>query len=217
MKLQRGRVSLWLEPLCERGGPKLLLLHALGGSSADFAGAELEWPGSLYALDFSGHGRSGRIVGGSYQPELLAADADAALAQLGTASVLGVGIGAYAALLLAGARGARVPAAVLCRGEGFAGGGSDFAPLQVPMFGPLQRADVSHDLQETPHTDEVAIACMRGDLRPDDYAPKFAAAAARVVLVDDGTELPPWCKAVAAVPGVSVVRERAEALRSIAG
>ena len=52
------------------------------------------------------------------------ADADAALARLGRATLLGRGLGAYVALLLAGARPKPVRGAILCDGPGLAGGGS---------------------------------------------------------------------------------------------
>ena len=62
------------------------------------------WPGPVWALDFTGHGASTVPRGGGYTAEVLMADADAALAHLGPATVLGRGLGAYVALLLAGAR-----------------------------------------------------------------------------------------------------------------
>ena len=103
--LSHGRVRLALHTLRDRAGPKLLLLHALGGRSPDALSDELSaWPGSVHALDFTGHGRSTLPKGGGYYAELLLADADTALAELHAASVLGYGLGAYVALMLAGAR-----------------------------------------------------------------------------------------------------------------
>ena len=52
------------------------------------------------------------------------ADADAALAHLGPATVYGRGLGAYVALLIAGARPDLVRGAVLDDGPGLVGGGS---------------------------------------------------------------------------------------------
>ena len=218
MKLVRGRVSLWLEPLRAAAGPSLLLLHELGGSAADFgAAAELDWPGSIHALDFSGHGRSGRLVGGAYTPEQLTADADAALAHLGNAHLLGVGLGAYVALLLAGARAQRVPGVALLYGGGIAGGGVAYDFTRPPEAPPRQSVDTSHELQSRPHADPVALFCLRTDPRPDDYAPRFAAAARRVLLVDSGDAMPPWWQAVARVDGVCTLRgDRSAALRALA-
>lgn len=218
MKLLRGRVSLWLERLRDGAGPSLLLLHELGGSAADFGdAAELGWPGPIHALEFSGHGRSGRIVGGSYAPEQLAADADTALAHLGAAHLLGVGLGAYVALLLAGARPQRVPGVALLDGAGLAGGGVEYDFTCPPEAPPLQSADASHDLQARPHVDPVALILLRNDPRPDDYAPRFAAAAQRVLLFDTQPAMPPWWQAVARVEGVrSLHGDRAAAARALA-
>jgi pimeloyl-ACP methyl ester carboxylesterase len=80
------------------------------------------WPGPVHALDFTGHGASTVPAGGGYNAEILLADADAALAHLGEVTVVGRGLGAYVALMLAGARAAHVKGAVLCDGPGLAGG-----------------------------------------------------------------------------------------------
>jgi pimeloyl-ACP methyl ester carboxylesterase len=218
MKLQRGRVSLWLEPLHEGTGTTLLLLHELGGSSADFGdGSDLEWSGPIHALDFSGHGRSGRMLGGSYSPEQLAADADAAVVQLGGACVLGAGLGAYIALLLAGARPALVPGVALLKGRGITGGGASYDFSRPPRLAPIQSVEASSDLQSRSHVDPVALFCLGNDPRPDDYAPKFASTAKRVLLVDSESETPPWWRAVARVPGVTtLLGDRRAAARALA-
>ena len=51
-------------------------------------------------------------------------DADAALAELGEVTLLGRGLGAWIALLAAGARPREVRGAILADGPGLAGGGS---------------------------------------------------------------------------------------------
>ena len=124
MKLVHGRVTLELYERRRGDGAPLLLLHALRSSSESWDGGFEAWPGPVYALDFSGHGRSKWLTGGAYTPELLTADADAALAHLDRPAVLvGAGLGAYVALLLAGARAAQVSAALLLPGPGLDGGG----------------------------------------------------------------------------------------------
>ena len=124
MRIKHGRVSLELHELVRRDGPALLLLHALYGSHSDWGESPGCWPGAVYGLDFSGHGGSAWVTGGGYTAELLAGDADAALAQIGHATLAGAGIGAYVALLLAGARPEHVPAALLLPGAGLEGGGA---------------------------------------------------------------------------------------------
>src|SRR4030095_14377617 len=100
--LRHGRVTLALHALrAAEGGCALLCLHGLHGSSEDLAELAGGWPGPVCALDFAGHGRSAWCRGGVYSPELLAGDADVALARIGTACVAGIGLGAYVALLLA--------------------------------------------------------------------------------------------------------------------
>ena len=59
-RIDNGRLQLQLHQLQDGTGTPLLCLHALGGSAADFAPALPPWSGPIHALDFSGHGHSGR-------------------------------------------------------------------------------------------------------------------------------------------------------------
>jgi len=197
MRLKHGHTFLELHQLRAGDGLPLLLLHQLRGSSADW-GTPPEWSGSVYALDFSGHGHSGWLAGGGYYPELLAGDADAALAHLERAAVAGAGLGAYIALMLASARAAAVPAALLLPGRGLEGAGP------VPEY-------------EAPFPEIDAIGAANADgfdpfvemteyfVRPPEYAFELVSAAQRVLLADSG-ERPPWwvalrsCRNVEAVP-----------------
>jgi pimeloyl-ACP methyl ester carboxylesterase len=191
--VRHGAVTLALHALGDDGGaPPLLLLHALGGRGADWRDVAGVWPGPVYALDFSGHGASGWRPGGAYTPELLAGDADAALACLGACCVAGAGIGAYVALLLAGGRPELVRAALLLPGAGLDGGGPE--PDRGRPLPPALAAGAGCD---------PMVAWCDTDVRPVVYAEAFAAAAERLVLAEDGTPRPPWWRALAAVPGVS--------------
>ena len=117
--LRHGRVQLALHELRQAPGPRLLLLHELGGATARVEPSELApWTGAIYGLDFTGHGQSSIPAGGGYTAEALVADADVALARLGEATLLGSGLGAYVALLLAGSRPTTVRGAVLTDGRG---------------------------------------------------------------------------------------------------
>jgi pimeloyl-ACP methyl ester carboxylesterase len=188
-RFSHGELTLALHELRAGSGTSLLLLHQLGGSSAEW-GAPLEgWPGPVFALDFAGHGESERRAGGAYVPELLAADADVALELLGPCRLAGAGIGAYIALLLAGARPELVPAALLLPGRGLDGGG----PLPDPTRG---RTFIDTlDGKSSGGADPMVWTCDH-DPRPPDYALAFASAARRLLLAEDGGSKPPWWEAI---------------------
>jgi len=204
------RVELALHPLRDAPGPALLCLHAVGGSALEFAHAARAWPGPVFALDFAGHGASGRIRGGAYRPEILAGDADAALARIGQASLAGVGVGAYVALLVAGARPDAVPAALLLPGAGLAGGGS--APDPDRDTGEEWR-----DLGPPLPGCDPAVRRLERDLRPPDYAEAFAKGARRLLLAEGDFARPAWWDAVRACPSAAPApRDLAGGLASLA-
>ena len=195
MKLVHGRVKLELHERRSGEGTPLLLLHALRGSSEDWGDEFEACPGPVVALDFSGHGRSEWLTGGAYTPELLTADADAALAHLGrSAAVVGAGLGAYVALLLAGARPAQVSAALLLPGPGLAGGGA------VPDVGPpseaaADAAAVARRRSVDGVQADPMLHVLDADVRPTDYVEAIAAAAHRLILLEDDRTRPPWWEA----------------------
>jgi pimeloyl-ACP methyl ester carboxylesterase len=197
--LLRGRVRLALHPLRAGSAPRLLRLHALYASASRLAASPVDWPGATFALDFCGHGASGWVVGGAYTPELLAGDADAALARVGPACLAGEGIGAYVALLLAGARPELVPAALLLPGPGLEGGGPlpDFSGRPELVWAaqasrPRQRGGAMGEA-------DPLVCALESDARPVDYAEVFAARAHRLLLVEDGGPRPAWWEAAARV------------------
>lgn len=188
----------------------LLLLHGLGEqspSSVPFWAAE--WPGPIVALDFTGHGASTVPAGGGYSAETLMADADLVLEALGPCTVVGRGLGAYIALLLAGARPQLVRGAVLCDGPGLAGGA--IGPTSLSIF----------TLPSRPQPpDPYALLEMSRDLRPPDYASLFARLALEGGLLEPisvaGIIRPPWLAAVVEEAGV-VTCKIEDALASYAG
>ena len=195
-RIASGRAQVALHELRAGAGPTLLALHALGGSRRDFAALASAWPGRVLALDFAGHGDSDWTRGGSYTPELHAADADAALLESDDACVVGAGLGAYVALLVAGARPGRVRAALLLPGRGLDGGGA--APrhdqaLEVRSAEALRILD-ARAAQPRPAFDPMLRACET-DPRPPDYARAFADAARRLLFAEDGRARPPWWEA----------------------
>ena len=209
MRIRHGRIALELHELRASPGPALLLLHGLYGSSREWGEAVGQWAGPVYALDFCGHGRSEWLVGGGYTPELLAADADASLAQIGPAKLAGAGLGAYVAVLLSGARPDLVPAALLLPGAGMNGGGA------APDF----RRELRVVFDAVPATNgcDPLVSFLDYDVRPTDYAESFARSAHTLLLVEDGTPRPPWWQTVAEIGTAQPVSaDLASALRRLA-
>lgn len=172
--LQHNRIRLALHKLKDGNGLALLLLHGLGEQSPHTLPSEYaNWSGPIHALDFTGHGASTVTRGGGYTCEFLMADADTALTHLGRATIAGRGLGAYIALLLAGARPERVRGVILLDGSGLAGGGSSANPY-IPVVDTAQPAP----------PDPFAIADLATDGRPPTYASNYA------LLADQQSDLP---------------------------
>jgi pimeloyl-ACP methyl ester carboxylesterase len=207
VRLTHNRIELALHTLRGSSGPNLLLLHGLGEASpTDVPAFATDWPGAVHALDFTGHGASTLPVGGGYTAEMLMADADVAVQHLGTTTIVGRGLGAYIALLIAGARAPMVQGAVLADGPGMSGGPTS------PTSQPVETAEA---VTTTP--DPFAILELGRDLRPPDYATTF------VRLANEGSGLadpfavtarfrPKWLLAVVDEPGVRELGSIADAL-----
>lgn len=178
----------------------LLVLHGLGEQATSIAPAVVAgWPGPVWGLDFTGHGSSTRPRGGGYTAEILMGDADAAVGHLGSVTVLGRGLGAYVALLIAGARTADVRGAILADGPGLAGGGA--TPGSPSSVVPVAGGSGAGS------PDPFALAELSRDVRPADYAVTFARSALQFSGLDAPLAVaakvrPPWLEAVAAEPGV---------------
>jgi pimeloyl-ACP methyl ester carboxylesterase len=210
-RLRHSRVELALHTLKEGGGRALLLLHGLGERSPDALPEELAaWPGPVAALDFTGHGESALSQGGGYTCEQLMGDADSALRHLGSATLLGRGLGAYVALLLAGARPEQVRGAILCDGLGLAGGGSEPSTPQI----------IHPDPSAKGAPDRFALAELSRDVRPPDYVAAFLRQANEMSGLECPVrvccaERPEWLAAVVRDPG-ALETSLAEALASYA-
>jgi pimeloyl-ACP methyl ester carboxylesterase len=198
-KLRHGRVELALWNLRAGSSPvrPLLLLHELGGRSPVAAPLEVEgWPGPVWALDFTGHGGSTVPAGGGYTAEILMADADVALSSLGEVTLAGWGLGAYIAVLIAGARPALVKGTVVGDGHGIEGGGPQGSSMLLrPAFEPGL----------TP--DPFALQELTNDARPPKYAELFARQAVVMSGVAEPIAVaararPPWLAGVLGYPGV---------------
>lgn len=198
-----------LHTLADRSGPKLLALHELGGSHRDFNGLVDSWPGSVHALDLGGHGESKRLLGQAYSAETWAADADAALAHLGGAYVIGRGVGAVAALLLAGARPDQIPCAYLVPGRGLEACGEHPDETRVVA----DRAFFEECLEaaclpDQPAYDPLVIE-TEAHHRTRRYALGFAEGANAILLAEDGSARPAWWEAIRDCAAAAPVDERA--------
>ncbi len=197
--LHHGLTDLALHHLRPGAGRPLLMLHGLGEHSPDRVPGHLDaWPGPVVALDFTGHGGSTVPHGGGYTAEALIADADAALAEVGPATVVGRGLGAYIALLVCGARADLVRGAILMDGPGLVGGGiRPPSPHVAPIESGIGRAP-----------DPFAMAELSRDVRPPDYAVEFVRMAVQSSGLDKPIAVsavvrPEWLAAVVAQFGVA--------------
>jgi pimeloyl-ACP methyl ester carboxylesterase len=200
VRLRHNRIELALHELRGGAGRPLLHLHGLGERSPSTVPDQLAaWPGPVWALDFTGHGDSTVPAGAGYFCEVLMGDVDLALSHLGEATVFGRGLGAYVALLIAGARPDLVRGSILFDGPGLAGGGpSPMSPIIATVVAPAPPGG-------TP--DPWALYELSRDIRPSDYASTFARQAATLSGLDAavavaGINRPPWLDAVLAEPGV---------------
>lgn len=191
VRLRHNKIDLALHHIQGDGAP-LLLLHGLGERSPKTVPTwAATWPGKIWALDFTGHGESTIPHGGGYTAEVLMGDVDAALEHLGPTTILGRGLGAYVALLIAGARYDLVRGAVLADGPGLFGGPSGPTSPQVVTIPP--------GISGPP--DPFALLELSRDVRPADYALTFARAAAEHSDMDTPIAVaamgrPPWLDAV---------------------
>ncbi len=210
-RIRYGRTEIVLHHHAGDRDPPLLLLPGLRESGAVWK-PPIPWPGAVFGLDFSGHGEAPRLRGGAYQSEFLAAEVDTAVARLGGCVLIaGRGLGAYVALLVAGARPERVPGALLLDGPGLRGGGDapDFTSRSTRIADP--RGEVGED---------PMLALLESEIRPPDYAAEFAAGARHLLLESLDPPAPGWWAAVediAQVHAVSSAESGFAALRELAG
>ncbi len=201
--LTHGRVRLALHELSAGtgGSVPLLLLHSLGGRTTSKIppSVQQQWTGPVFGLDFTGHGQSSCPSGGGYSSELLMADADTALREIGPAVIVGSGLGGYVGLLVAGASAGRATGVAVVGGSGLAGGG--VRPGSESIAVPPHRSDGS-----TP--DPFALVELSTDLRPPNYVASFV----RQFVSESVAELPvsictaarpPWLAAVVEEFGVA--------------
>lgn len=213
IRLTHNHVQLALHKLRDSDGPSLLILHGLGESSPQSVPPELgAWPGAVWALDFTGHGESTIPRGGGYSCEILLADVDIALRHIGHATLVGYGIGAYVALLAAGARPQLVRGVVLCDGPGLAGGPTHYASnIEI----------TSHQPRAGSAPDPWALIELGRDARPANYASTFVRLAVTGSSLSEPITVcckvrPPWLEAIVDEPSVETGLTLAEALESYA-
>lgn len=202
--IKHGRIDLALHLLRQGSktpAPKpVLLLAGLGEPSISVVPDFLtSYQGPVFALDLTGHGRSTIPPGGGYTAEVLMADVFVALKHIGSAHVIGRGVGGYLGLLVAGAAPHLVSTVVICDGPGLNGGG-------VAPASPFASAQLRSG-HETP--DPFALFELNFDVRPPDYACRYVRMAA--IKSDSGEPIlvaaknrPEWLEAVTNEPGVQI-------------
>ncbi len=199
--LQHNKIQLALHQLKgdtkDQSSTPLLLLHGLGEPLQPPTPPWDQWSGPIWALDFTGHGASTVPRGGGYTAEALMGDVDVALAEIGPATILGRGLGAYVGLLTAGARPELTRGVILSDGSGLTGGGE--GPQSSTWFLPGDADGRAPD--------PYALYELSNDVRPADYAVNFlhlllAGSELEVPLVVAAKNRPPWLAAVAKDPAV---------------
>lgn len=198
--MTHSKVTLAVHKLREGSGRPLLVLHGLGEDSSRIPLSDIEWNGPVWGLDFTGHGQSSVPVGGGYSSEILMADVDFALTHIGSATVLGYGLGAYVALLAAGARPDLVHGAVLTDGPGLAGGA-----VHVSAHAEITSAGPREGTNTTP--DPWALIELSRDARPESYVTTFIRLATATSALSEPIAMccrvrPPWVIATEDAPGV---------------
>jgi pimeloyl-ACP methyl ester carboxylesterase len=180
-------------------GRPLLLLHGLGEQTLVALPGYLDpWPGPILGLDFTGHGASTVPKGGGYTAEVLMGDADTVVRHLGEVTVFGRGLGAYVALMIAGARADLVRGAILADGPGLVGGGIRPGSPHIFVHDPSAAGEAP---------DPYALAELSRDVRPPDYAATWVRHANEYGSLDTPIAVttvvrPEWIEAVVAEPGV---------------
>lgn len=198
VKLRHNRIELAMREVQQGSGRPLLLLHGLGESADRMAKLPLSWGGPVWALDFTGHGQSTVPRGGGYSAEILMADVDIALRHIGQSTILGRGLGAYVAFLIAGARPSMVHGAVLMDGPGLSGGA-------IHATSNPEITSVGSRAGTTP--DPWALIELSRDARPANYAVTFVHLATAASSLEEPIAVtckvsPPWIEAIRAEPGV---------------
>lgn len=196
--LRHNRVELALHEVRSGSGRPLLLLHGLGESAAQMSQVPVSWSGPIWALDFTGHGESTVPRGGGYSAEILMADVDIALRHIGQSTILGRGLGAYVAFLIAGARPSMVHGVVLMDGPGLSGG-AIHATSNPEITSVGTRAGCTPD--------PWALIELSRDARPANYAVTFVHLATAASSLEEPIAVtckvsPPWIEAIRAEPGV---------------
>lgn len=125
-------------------GPAVLLLHGVSGSTATYDFLVDRYPRHrLHRLDFRGHGRSDRAPG-TYDLDHYAADAEAVLAHIGPAPIVGHSLGGITAAYVSQRRPELVRALFLEDPPLYFGDKAVFDETPFAVVFPLMQAAIEH-------------------------------------------------------------------------
>ena len=198
--LVHGKVRLALHGLRAREGQGAAAPARARRALAGAAPRETQaWPGPICALDFTGHGASTVPRGGGYTAEILMADADAALAQLGSATADRPRARRLRRAAARGRAAAAVRGAILCDGPGLAGGGPRPGHLRDPG-----RRSGGGDAARSVRAGRAGARRPAARLRVELRAPGRQLSGLERPITVCAIERPDWLRAVVEEPGVEI-------------
>jgi pimeloyl-ACP methyl ester carboxylesterase len=162
MRIDNDGVGLEVTVDGPEDGPRVLLLHGVSSSAATYDFLVPRYPAHrLYRLDFRGHGGSDRAPG-TYDLDHWAADAEAVLAEIGPAPIVGHSLGGITAAYVSQRRPDLVTALFLEDPPLYFGDKAVFDATPFAMVFPLIQAAVRQWQADGVTAEQIAAAMAAG-------------------------------------------------------